>query len=369
MRILHVCFSRSWGGLEKNSFDLALAQKNAGHDVLYACRKNFSLERELIRRGVPSVSFADIVAYIDLRVMLKLRKIVKSGGFEVVHGAHTEDLGLIVPALVGLDYVKLFFTLQMNVAGPKKDPFHRFEYGRIRRIFVSSPVLRESALKNLPVKEGQLMVVPYGIDVDVYKPAWDERFRVGLGFKPDAVVLGVLGRLDPPKGQIDAIRALPTILKDHPGAVLMLVGDESADHKGAEVKRLKDEVERLKLGGKVSFVPDKRGAEQARYLNAMDVFLSPSHFETHSTSMMMAQLCAVPIVGTNAGGTPHQLGHGRYGELVEPKDPDSLAAGTLRVLDDLQAARRRAEEFRRLAADEYDMKKVVERILAEYRKD
>jgi hypothetical protein len=368
MKILHVCFSRSWGGLEKNSFDLALAQKNAGQDVLYACRKGFALERELKKTGIPCVSFANIVAYIDLRVIFKLRSLVKSEKITIVHGTHTEDLGLIVPALVGLEETRFFFTLQMNVAGPKKDSYHRFEYGRIRRIFVSSPILRDSALRHLPVGEEQMMVIPYGIDTGIYKPERDERFRASLGFGPDTPVLGILARLDPPKGQMEAIQAMPTILKKYPTARLMLVGDESVDHKGAETKRLKNEVERLGLGETVLFVPDKRGAEQAKYLNVMDAFLSPSHYETYSTSMIMAQLCAVPIVGTNAGGTPEQLGYGKYGELVEPKDPASLASGTLKLLDDLSAARKRAEEFGRSAADKFEMKKVVERILSEYRR-
>jgi glycosyltransferase involved in cell wall biosynthesis len=83
--------------------------------------------------------------------------------------------------------------------------------------------------------------------------------------------------------------------------------------------------------------------------------------------MIMAQLCAVPIVGTNAGGTPEQLGHGKYGELVEPRNPASLANGTLNVLDNLPAAQQMAREQAKTAVERFDMKKVVERILSEYR--
>ena len=367
MKILHFCFSRSWGGLEKNSFDLALAQKKAGHDVLYACRKGFALESELGKFGVPLVSWANIAAYVDLRVILRLRRLVKNQNYKILHGTHTEDLGLAVPAIAGLRDAKLFFTLQMNVTRDKKDVYHRWEYGRMAKMFVSSPVLRDAALRHLPVTEGQVTLMPYGIDLDIYKPARDENFRAEIGLRPDSIALGILARLDPPKGQMEAIRAMPSILEKYPSALLMLVGDESVDHKGAEVKRLKDAVARLALGGHVVFVGDQRGAAQAKYLNAMDVFLAPSHFETYSTSMIMAQLCGIPAVGTNAGGTPEQLGYGKYGKLVEPNDPASLALGVIETLDKLAEARKRAREMMALAVDRFDMKKIAERILAEYR--
>lgn len=367
-KVMHVCFSPSWGGLEKNLFDLALAQKNAGHDILFVCGKGFSIEREVKKTGIPCVSYSNIAAYIDLRVMASMRRIIKSQNFKIVHATYSKDLGLIVPAIAGLGDVKLFFTLQMNQTKDKKDIYHRWEYGRMSKMFVSSPILRQAVIKYLPIAEDDVMVVPYGIDLQIYKPIRDEAFRAGLGFKPDTIVLGILARLDPPKGQMEAIQAMPAILKKHPSARLMFVGDESVEHKGEVVKRLKGEVARLALGDAVKFVGDQRGAEQAKYLNAMDIFLSPSYFETYSTSMIMAQLCAIPVIGTNAGGTPEQLGYGKYGKIVEPRDSASLAMGILETLNNMVDAKKRAEEMHLIAVERFDMKKIVERIEAEYGK-
>ncbi|MBI3793193.1 MAG: glycosyltransferase family 4 protein [Nitrospinae bacterium] len=366
LRVLHFCFSRSWGGLEKNFFDLAVAQHNAGHHVLCACRAGFSLERELKKIGVPCAAFHNVVKYVDLGVILALRRIIKTQNISVAHGTHTEDLGLLVPAVAGLKNVRLFFTLQMNVPEPKKDVYHRWEYGRLTKLFVSSSILKEAAAKNLPISADKIMVVPYGINTDIYRPERDDEWRKSIGLSPETFVLGILARLDPPKGQMEAIQALPQIRQKFPNALLMLVGDESVDHKGAEVKRLRDEVKKLDLEKHVMFVSDKRGAEQAKYLNAMDIFLSPSHYETFSTSMMMAQLCAIPIIGTNVGGTPEQLGWGKYGELVEPMNPASLAEGTIKVMENYPSAKKRAEELRVPAVQQFDMRMIVERVIAEY---
>lgn len=367
MKSLHVNFSRSWGGLEKNSYDLAVNLHRAGHEILFICRKGFPIERELAANGIPHIAFEKIIAYIDLRVMIALWRIIRSNGFTVVQVTHTEDLGLVVPVTKLLPYVKVFLWLQMFVSGPKKDLYHRFEYRHISKILVCSPVLGEAALKNLPITEDQLSIVAYGLDTGIYRPVRDEAFRQHtLGFNPSDRVLGILGRLDALKGQMEAVRAMPAVLAKHPEARLLLVGDETVHVGGGEKQRLEDEIAHLGIAGKVKFLGDQRGAEQARVLNSFDVFLSPSHFETCSTSMMMAELCAIPVIGTNAGGTPAQLGFGKYGTLVAPKDHASLAEGIIRVLDDMEGMRNKARENLPGALERYDKSAVMKKVLNLY---
>lgn len=368
MKSLHVNFSRSWGGLEKNSYDLAVNLHRAGHEMLFVCRKGFPIERELAANGIPHIAFENILAYVDLRVMTALWRIIRSNGFKVVQVTHTEDLGLAVPVAAFLRDVKVFLWLQMFVAGPKKDLYHRLEYRYTSRIFACSPVLGEAALKNLPITEDQLSIVAYGLDTGIYRPARDEAFRQQtLGFDPSDRVLGILGRLDALKGQMEAVRAMPTVLVKHPKARLLLVGDETV-HAGnvGEKKRLEDEIARLGITRAVTFLGDQRGAEQGRVLNCFDIFLAPSHFETCSTSMMMAELCAIPIIGTNAGGTPAQLGHGKYGTLVEPKNPASLAEGIIRVLDNMEGAKNKARENLAGALERYEKGAVMKKVLTLY---
>lgn len=368
MKSLHVNFSRSWGGLEKNSYDLAANLHRAGHGILFACRKGFPIERELAANGIPHIAFEKIIAYADLRVMIELWRIIRSHGFKVVQATHTEDLGLVIPAAALLRDIKVFLWLQMFVPGPKKDLYHRFEYRHISKIFVCSPVLGEAALKNLPITQGQLDIVAYGLDTNIYRPARDNVFRQNnLGFSANDRVLGILGRLDALKGQMEAVRAMPAVLAKHPEARLLLVGDETIHAGGSgEKKRLEDEIARLGIAAKVKFLGDQRGAEQARVLNCFDVFLSPSHFETCSTSMMMAELCAIPIIGTNAGGTPAQIGHGKYGTLVEPKDHASLAEGIIRVLDGMEGAKNKARENLPGARERYAKDAVIKKVLTLY---
>ena len=365
VKILYICFSNSWGGLEKYSVSLAFEQKKRGHEVLYISRTGTTVESEVKSAGIPGVSF-DPFRYVDIGAMLRIRRIVKEGGFKIVHAHHSEDLGLIAPALFGLKDVAFFVSLHMVVPAPKKDIYHRLEYKNVRRIFALGEEGMNSAIKNLPIAPEKVMELPYGLEVDDYKPGRSDAFRQRLGIGPEQIVLGVLSRLDPLKGQMEAIRAMPIVLKKYPDARLLLVGDETVHLRGVEKKRIEAEVNRLNLWEKVTILPYQRNVPEV--ICAMDVFLLPSHYESYSISVIEAKLCGVPIVAAESGGVPQNLGHGEYGVLVKPKDPDSLAEGILATLDDMESARRRAQKARENALVRYDKERILSIVEREYEK-
>lgn len=364
MKILHLCFSGGWGGLEKYSVSLAEGLKSRGHDVHYACRKGTKIERELAFPGIPHTSFG-YVKYIDLPLMFRLRKLIASKGFEIAHAHMSQDLGVIVPALWGLGNVKLFFSLHMIVPQPKKDFYHRLQYKRVKKIFALGAEGEKSARENLPIKSGQAMELPYGLDVENYSPVRSSALREKLGFNKETKLVGVLSRLEPLKGQMETVRAMPKVLARYAGAHLLIVGDETEHLKGKVKPQLEAEIEKLGISDKVTFLGYQKNVQEV--MNALDVFLLPSHFESYSICVIEAKLCGVPVVAASSGGVPQNLGWGKYGILVEPKNPESLAGGILEVLDNPDKAGRRAEEARKAALERYDKKRILEVVEKEYR--
>jgi glycosyltransferase involved in cell wall biosynthesis len=69
-------------------------------------------------------------------------------------------------------------------------------------------------------------------------------------------------------------------------------------------------------------------------LCAFDVFALSSRFEGLPIAMLEAMAAHVPPVATRVGGIPEVVTDGRDGLLVEPGDPESLAAAAARLLDD-----------------------------------
>ena len=71
--------------------------------------------------------------------------------------------------------------------------------------------------------------------------------------------------------------------------------------------------------------PLDRVRTAARYRDA-DIFTLPSWEEAFGNSFAEALASGLPVVGTNVGGIPELVEHGRNGVLVQPRDPETLAA-------------------------------------------
>jgi glycosyltransferase involved in cell wall biosynthesis len=260
--------------------------------------------------------------------------------------------------------VNLFFSLHMVVPGPKKDIYHRLEYGKVRKIFALGEEGMLSARKNLPITPDRVMELPYGLETDRYRPGRSEKLRESLGLGPEKIVLGVLSRLDPLKGQMEAVRAMPMILDKYPNAHLLMAGDETVHLRGVEKKRIEAEIGRRGLKDKVTILPYQRDVPEL--LRGIDLFLLPSHYESYSISLIEAKLCGVPVVAAESGGVRQNLGYGEFGILVKPKDPASLASGVIKTLDDMDAAKKRAEKARENALKRYDKERIVSIVESEY---
>jgi len=77
------------------------------------------------------------------------------------------------------------------------------------------------------------------------------------------------------------------------------------------------------LENKIIRIPFQK--EYIAYLDAIDVFILPSYNEMYSLSLLDAMLMKKPIIGTNTGGTPEQLGEGERGTLIAARDVDAIA--------------------------------------------
>ncbi len=71
-----------------------------------------------------------------------------------------------------------------------------------------------------------------------------------------------------------------------------------------------------------------------------DVALNPSRVDNMPNSVLEALASGVPVVSTNVGGVPYMVDHGRTALLVAPQDPQAMADGIARLLNDRALAHR-----------------------------
>lgn len=366
---LAVLFSTGFGGMERYAIEQAREMAKRGHKITFLSKKNTPTAEALCAEdGFEKIELSP-VKYIDVGAMLKIRSLIRQKEATLVHAHHSADLGLIAPALWGLQDVRLLFSNYMRVPSPKKDLYHRMEYARVWKILVASEELKRNAVENLPTASGDVdvEVLPYGLDLSRFDPAKGQAgwLRAKFNLREDRPVIGVISRLDPLKGQMEMIRAMPRILEKLPGAVLLLVGGETPELEGKYLGALKAETSTMRVEDSVIFAGETN--DTAPYLAGFTVYVLPSKNETFSLGCLEAMAMGKAIVGTDAGGTPEMLGYGEYGLLAKPDNPESLAEKTMTLLGDEMLRGQLGGKARSTAMSRYDKKAVMERLSAIYR--
>ena len=366
MRILNVLLSTGWGGLERYVIAQAIELARRGAEVYFISRTgtptSYAVQKE---KEIASGDFRPF-EYVDLRAITAIRSFVKEKNIDIANVSHSADLGLVAPALWRLPSVKLIFASYMQTVNEKKDIYHRLEYNRVDQMLVSGQIMKKYACDNLPIAPAKVKVLPYGLDLRKFEPQTQVtgQFRKKYGIPPKAPLIGVISRLDPAKGQMEMIEAMPAILEKHPKAYLALIGDETTEFIGAYLPLLVEKVKSLGLSDRVLLTGFAENT--AEVLADLTLFFLPAHRETFSLSCLEAMAMSKPVAGTNSGGTPETLDNGQCGILFEPKSPTAIAETAIGLLNDPALALRIGARGRERVASLHDRDAVVDRLLSIY---
>ena len=190
----------------------------------------------------------------------------------------------------------------------------------------------EAVLRDAVQKEGlapaRTVVLHNCVDTRRFGPgpADPEQYRE-LGIPSGVPVVTMVANLHRYKGHADVVEAMAQLAKRGLDFVLLFVGRD-----GNASEDLRVQVRQRNLSGKVIFAGLRSSVPEI--LRLTDVFVSASHEEGFSNSILEAMASGKAIVATAVGGTPEQIESERTGILVPPKSPPSLAEAIGRLLED-----------------------------------
>ena len=157
-----------------------------------------------------------------------------------------------------------------------------------------------------------------------------------------------LGRLEYEKGIHDAIAALPRIRRSHPGTTLTIAGTEP-NSSGSSSRR---ESTRCSRPQRLWATSDHD--ELVQRLHTADAAVLPSHYEPFGIVALEAAATGIPLVTSNVGGLGEAVINGQTGMSFTPRDVAGLASAVRVVLDDPDAAQRRAIAARERLTSDFD---------------
>jgi glycosyltransferase involved in cell wall biosynthesis len=229
----------------------------------------------------------------DAPVVLKLRRLIRSGGFDVVH-THLYRAcvhGRFAARLAGVPHV----VATEHSLGDEVIEGRRATAGvralylageRAGRVTIAVSPAVAGRLRDWGVPESRITVVSRGIDPGEFgfDPHLRAAARARFGIAPDVPVIGAVGRLEPGKRFDRLIRSLGTM----PAATLLLVGDGSARPALERLAAIEGVTDRVVFAGTVGHTRD--------VLSAMDVYASPSDREEFGLAVLEALAAGLPAL-------------------------------------------------------------------------
>ena len=257
-----------------------------------------------------------------------------------------------------------------RLPGPARRVFARLERGWARAadrvITVNRPYAQVMA-ERFGVPE-PLIVMNCAYRYQPPPPDGRRRFHDALGLPPQARVVLYQGGFSRDRGIEQLVRAID----DVPGAVLVCMGYGALQ---GELEAIAADPGRLDpvLGPRVRVLPAVPPTELLDWVASADLVAMPiqpttlNHRLTTPNKLFEAMAAGVPVIASDLPGMAEIVRESGCGLLVDPADPDAIAAAARSILD-APADERRAYGERGLAAahDTYNWETQVERLLAEY---
>ena len=306
---------------------------------------------EFLRNWSPWASTAPIKGVFNPGIWPAIR----NGGFDAfwVHGyvSPTVWLGIAAAKAQG---TAVFMRGESTLLYPRAAMVRAVKNLGLRSLFGAVDVFLTIGSRNAEfyrahgVAENRMVLTPYCVDNESFfaarqaDPEMGRCTRERLGIRPSDPVILFVGKLIERKRPADLLRAYESLVRAHPRATLVFVGD------GAERNDLVAQAKERGLD-RVHFVGFKNRSEMSAYYACADMFVLPSMHDPWGLVINEAMCFSLPVVAADlVGAVTDLVRNGENGFSFAAGDVEGLAECLRPLLADADLRRRmgaRSEEI------------------------
>lgn len=286
----------------------------------------------VIRLGIPTVS--TLHAYSNLRQM---RMAIQLSNFRNVNGI----IYLVLKTPVG----SLFDLTTTEISD---------------RLICPSDSLARDIMTSYLVDAEKIRVVPNGINLEALEKTKSSDLSAleKYGVQEGSYLL-YIGRLSCFKGIEYLIEAFEDVKKEHKHLKLVIVG--RGDFEGY-LRRIARNDGNIVFTGHIDSLPLKKLLYEA----SLAVVLPSTVDEVFPLVVLEAMACSKPVIGTNVGGVPLLIRHGKSGFLVAPKNSKELAKFIKALCGDSGLRRKMGMSGRNIVERDFTVGQMVNKTLKIY---
>jgi len=294
MKVLHVITGLDAGGAE---LQLAMILRHTRHESDVVTLYNPGPVAEQIEAQGTTVRNIGMQSNTELPALLRLRKLIKDGQYDVVH-THLYRTQIYARPAARLAGTPVVLTTEHSI-GETHIERRKMTRG-VRALYLTSERFSDATiavsdivkdrLVRWGVRPGKITVIPNGVDTDElgFDAAARDRVREQFGISPDTYVIGALGRLDPNKRVDLTMEAAAPMLGER--CKILVIG------RGEDQARLEAAAERIGVTEHVIFGGYQK--DTTAMLAAFDLYVAASLQETFGLSVLEALASGLPVLYT-----------------------------------------------------------------------
>ena len=307
----------------------------------------------------------------DLRLLFELRGLLAELRPDIEH-THTPKPGYVGRLAARTSMVPIIVHTVHGIFALPEDRWTKkavvYTLDRVASNFSDMELVQNPedmpVLRRLRVPERRLRLLGNGIDLARFDPSRFSPQRIAdlraeLGFGPDDIVCGAVGRLVWEKGYRHLFEAAARLRRAMPQLKFVIVGP-TADRDAVP----RDELDRVSALGNVQFLGVRDDVE--RLYAAMDLYVLATFREGFPRSAMEAAAMGLPLALTDIRGCRQVVDDGVNGVLVPVRDSSALADAIAALARDPSLRRRMGHASSEKAKREFDQQRVIDITLEVY---
>ena len=222
--------------------------------------------------------------------------------------------------------------------------------------FVSDAQFTRNKAVAFGMNPERTIVFPWGVDIKHFTKKTSKRSNV------QTLTLFCNRTWEEIYGVDVLAKAFVKVASSNPNVNLVLLGGGSQGARIRQILMNGGVMDQVHFGGQVTY------DDLPRWYNMADIYISPSHVDGSSVSLMEALACGLPCLVSDIPGNKEWIVEGENGWLFRDGDADDLANKILNAIKSRTSLKQIGESARKTAEARADWKKNFGKLLQAYDK-
>lgn len=346
MRLLVVTndYPPTVGGIQSYVRDFLATLDGSGVEVyVLASTQNAEEAAEYDRQlaaNITAIRYPVRVMLPTLQLRKRMQSIITEYDIDTVWFPAAAPLAVLAPAARAAGASRVVASTHGHEVGWSMLPGARQVLRRIGRSVDTLSYISNYTRGRLDTAFGgpEWCALPSGVDLHTFRPLDKQdvlRVRAQHGLPLDAPLVTCVSRLVKRKGQDILIDVWPEIVRTHPDAQLLIIGEGPYGSNLARRREASSAKSNIRLLGRRPF------SDMVEILAASTVAAMPCRTRGKGLDVeglgivyLEAQACGIPAIAGKSGGAPETVDHERTGFVVDGRDPRDVINRLRQLLDD-----------------------------------